>query len=186
MQEEYNSLLENQTWELVPLPLDRQLVICRWVYKTKNAANKLVSKHKARLVVKGFQQIHGIDYDENFAPVEKLDSIRLALAIGASKGWKFHQMDMNNAFLHGDLLEEILEQPPGFIHNSSLVCRLKKSLYGLKKAPRAWYTKIDSFFLLKNFVRCKSDPNVYMLKTTDPLLILFLYVDDLLIINKSV
>jgi hypothetical protein len=96
-------------------------------------------------------------------------------------------MDVKNDFLHGDLSEDIyMEQPPGFIHNSSLVCRLKKSLYGLKQAPRAWYTKMDSFFLSKNFFRCKSDPNVYMLRTTDSLLILVLYVDDILITDNSV
>jgi hypothetical protein len=105
-----------------------------------------------------------------FAPVAKLDSIRLALSIGATRGWKVHQMDVNNSFLHRDLLEDIyMDQPPGFIQNSSLVCRLKKSLYGLKKAPRAWYTKMESFFLSKNFFKCKSDPNAYISRTIDSL-----------------
>ena len=95
-------------------------------------------------------------------------------------------MDVKNAFLHGDLSEEIyMEQPQGFIQNSSLVCRLKKSLYGLKQAPRAWYAKMDAYFLSRHFVRCKSDPNVYMLRTSDSLLILVLYVDDLLITGSS-
>jgi hypothetical protein len=95
-------------------------------------------------------------------------------------------MDVKNAFLHGDLSEDIyMEQPQGFIQNSSLVCRLKKSLYGLKQAPRAWYAKMDSYLLSHNFVRCKSDPNVYMLRTIDSLLILVLYVDDLLITGSS-
>ena len=95
-------------------------------------------------------------------------------------------MDVKNAFLHGDLYEEIyMEQPHGFIQDSSLVCRLKKSLYGLKQAPRAWYAKMDSFLLSQNFERCKSDPNVYMLRTHDSLLILVLYVDDLLITGSS-
>eukprot|EP00253_Pinus_taeda_P016828 PITA_16828 len=95
-------------------------------------------------------------------------------------------MDVKNAFLHGDLSKEIyMEQPHGFIQDSSLVCRLKKSLYGLKQAPRAWYAKMDSFLLSQNFERCKSDPNVYMLRTHDSLLILVLYVDDLLITGSS-
>jgi hypothetical protein len=101
-------------------------------------------------------------YDETFAPVEKMDSIRLALSIAATRGWEVHHMDVKNAFLHGDLEEEIyMEQPQGYMQNSSLVCKLKKSLYGLKQAPRAWYAKMDSYLLSQNFVRCKSDSNVY-------------------------
>ena len=130
--------------------------------------------------------MHGIDYDETFAPVAKMDSIRLTLAIAAAQRWEVHQMDVKNAFLHGDLSEEIyMEQPHGFIQDSSLVCRLKKSLYGLKQAPRAWYAKMDSFLLSQNLERCKSDPNVSMLRTHDSLLILVLYVDDLLITSNS-
>eukprot|EP00253_Pinus_taeda_P006645 PITA_06645 len=186
MEEEYNSLLENQTWDLVPLPSGRKLVRCKWIYKTKSAANGKITRQKARLVAKGFQQVHGIDYDETFAPVAKMDSIRLTLAIAVAQWWEVHQMDVKNAFLHGDLFEEIyMEQPHGFIQDSSLVCILKKSLYDLKKAPRASYAKMDSFFLSQNFERCKSDPNVYMLRTHDSLLILVLYVDDLLITGSS-
>jgi hypothetical protein len=113
-----------------------------------------VRRHKARLVSKGFKQIHGIDYDETFSIVAKLDSIRLSLAIRASRGWKVHHMNVNNVFLHGDILEEIyMDKPPGFIQNSSLVCQIKKSLYGIKKASRAWYEKMESFLLSKFFFR---------------------------------
>jgi hypothetical protein len=109
----------------------------------------------------------------------------LVLSIAKTKGWEVHQMDVKNSFLHGDLSKEIyMEQPQVFIQNSFLVCRLKKSLYSLKQEPRAWYTKIDAYFLSQHFVRCKSDPNVYMLRTSDSLLILALYVDDLLIIGS--
>jgi hypothetical protein len=95
-------------------------------------------------------------------------------------------MDMKNAFLHSDLSEEIyMEKPQGFMHDSSLVCRIKKSLYGLKQAPRAWYAKMESYLLSQNFVHCKSNPNVYMLRMTDSLLLLVLYVDDLLITSFS-
>jgi hypothetical protein len=113
-----------------------------------------------------------------------MDSIRLALAITTTKGWEVHQMDMKNGFLHSDLSEEIyMEQPQGFIQDSSLVCRLKKSLYGLKQDLRAWYAKMDSYMLSQNFAHCKSDLNVYMLRTVDSLLLLVLYVDDFLIIR---
>jgi hypothetical protein len=116
MQEEYKSLLENQTWDLVPLPYERKIIRCRWIYKTKSAADGHISRYKAMLVAKGFQQVHGIDYDAKFTSVAKMDSIRLALAIVEAKGWEFHQMDMNNAFLHDDLSEEIyMEQPQGFM-----------------------------------------------------------------------
>jgi hypothetical protein len=186
MQEEYNSLLENQTWDLVPLLAGRKLVRCRWVYRTKSAADGQISRYKARLVAKGFQQVHDIDYDETFAPVAKMNSICLALSIATTKGWEVHQMDMKNAFIHKDLSKEIyMEQPQGFMQNSSLVCQLKKSLYGLKEAPRACYAKMDSYLLSQNFVRCKSDPNIYILRMVDSLLLLVLYVDDLLITGCS-
>ena len=101
-----------------------------------------------------------------------MDSICLALGILETKGWEVHKMDVKNAFLHGDLSEEIyMEQPQGFIQDSSLVYRLKKSLYGLKQASRAWYAKMNSYLLSQNFVCCKSDPNVYMLRMTDSLLL---------------
>jgi hypothetical protein len=186
MQEEYNSLLKNTTWNLVPLPSGRKLVRCIWVYRTKSVVDGQISRYKARLVTKGFQQVHGIDYNETFALVAKMDSIRLTLSIATTKGWEVHKMDVNNAFLHGDLSEEIyMDQPQGFMQDSSLVRRLKKSLYGLKQAPRAWYAKMDSYLLSQNFVHCKSDPNVYTLRTTDSLLLLVLYVDDLLITDCS-
>jgi hypothetical protein len=186
MQEEYKSLLKNQTWDLVPLPSGRKLVICRWVYRTKSTTDGQINRYKARLVAKGFQQVHGIDYDETFAPVANMDSIRLALAIAVAKGWEVHQMGMKNAFLHSDLSEEIyMEQPQGFMQDSSLVYRLKKSLYGLKQAPRAWYSKMDSYLLSQKFVHCKSYPNVYMLRMINSLLLLVLYVNDLLIIGCS-
>eukprot|EP00253_Pinus_taeda_P026713 PITA_26713 len=138
MEEEYNSLLENQTWDLVPLPSGRKLVRCKWVYRTKSAADGQITRQKVRLVAKGFQQVHGIDYDETFARVAKMDFICLTLATAAAQGWEVHQMHVKNTFLHGDLSEEIyMEQPHDFIQDSSLVCRLKKSIYSLKQALRA-------------------------------------------------
>jgi hypothetical protein len=128
--------------------------------------------------------VHGIDYDETFAPVVNMDFVCLKLSIAATKGWEVHQMDVKNEFIHGDLSEEIyMEQPEGFMQDSSLVCRLNKSLYGIKQALRAWYDKMESYLLSQNFVHCKSNPNVYMLKTIDSLLLIVLYVDDLLIIG---
>jgi hypothetical protein len=136
MNEEYHSLMENDTWDLVPLSKGRKLVRCKWVYRTKYASDGSVERHKAWLVSKGFSQVEGIDYNETFSPIAKMNSIYLVLALVASHKWEVHQMDVKSAFLHGDLQEEIyMEQPPGYVHNdSSLVCHLKKSLYGLKQA----------------------------------------------------
>jgi hypothetical protein len=149
MNEEYCSLIENDTWNLVPLPKGRKRVRCKWAYRTKYASDGSVERHKAWLVAKGFSQIEGIDYNETFAPVAKTNSIFLFLALVASHKWEVHQMDVKSTFLHRDLQEEIyMEQPPGYVQNdSSLVCRLKKSLYGLKQAPRAWYAKMDIFII---------------------------------------
>ena len=107
------------------------------------------------LVEKGFSQVQGVDYHENFAPVSKMDSICLVLAISASKHWEVHHMDVNSAFLHGYIYEDIyMKHPKGYISDPSLVCKLKKSLYRLKQAPREWYSKMDAFLLSQNFQMC--------------------------------
>ena len=123
-----------------------------WVSKTKFAADGSPLKYKARLVAEGYSHVHGIDYNETFAPVAKMDSIRLALAIAASKQWELHHMDVKCDFLNGDLTEYIyIQKPQGFVSNPYFVCRLKKSLYGLKQASRAWYAKIDGFLNVIEF-----------------------------------
>eukprot|EP00253_Pinus_taeda_P009699 PITA_09699 len=131
----------------------------------------------------GFSQVKGIDYTETFSPVAKMNSICLVLSLAASFKWEVHQMDVKSALLHGDLNEEMyMEQPIGFIQtDSSLVCRLKKSLYGLKRAPRAWYSKMDSFLLQTSFSRCHSDNTVYTKKVGKSIIILVIYVDDIIL-----
>ena len=137
------------------------------------------------MVAKGFSQIQGVDYHETFAPVAKMDSIRLILVISASKHWEVHHMDVNSAFLHRYIHEEIyMKKPKGYITDPSLVCKLKKSLYGLKQAPREWYSKMDAF-LSQNFQRCRSDPNVYLHQHDGHLIIIVLYFDDLLITSST-
>jgi hypothetical protein len=147
---------------------------------------EILADTKLGFFPKAFSRFMVLTMMRPFTPVEKMDSIQLEIAIAATKGWEIHQMDVKNAFLHDDLSKEIyVEQPHEFMQDSSLVCRLKKSLYGLKKASRAWYAKMDSYLLSQNFVHCKSDPNVYMLRTNDSLVLLVLYVDDLLITDCS-
>ena len=184
MNEEYRSFMENDTWDLVPLPKGIKLVRCKWVYQTKYASYGSIKRHKARLVAKGFSQVESIDYNETFAPVAKMNSIYLVLSLAASHKWELYQMYVKSAFLHGDLKEEIyMEQPLGYVQNeSSLVCHLKKSLYGLKQAPRSWYAKMDKFLIDTGFFRCHSDPNVYTKKVGNHLIIIVLYVHDLFLI----
>ena len=136
MQDEFNSLQQNETWELVPLPPKRRLVQCKWMFRTKHVVDHSDVKYKAILVYKGYSQVQGVDYINTFAPASNMDSIRLVLAIAASKGWELHHMDVKSAFLHGELQEDIyMQQPKGLQEDPSIVCRLNKSLYGLKQAP---------------------------------------------------
>jgi hypothetical protein len=187
MNEKYRSLMANDAWDLVTLLKGRKLVICKWVYRTKYASDGSVDRHKAWLFAKGFSQVEGIDYNETFSPVAKMNSIHLVLSLAASHKWEVHQMDVKFAFLHGDLKEEIyMKQPPSYVHNdSSLVCRLKKSLYGLKQAPQAWYAKMDIFLIDNGFSRCHSNPSVYTKKVGSHLIILVLYVDDLILTGSD-
>ena len=146
----------------------------------------MVDKNKAHLVAKGFSQVLGIDYSKTFVLVSRMNSIQLVLSIVAANFWEVHHMDVKSYFLHGDLHEEIyMEQPQGFVKDSSLVCRLWRSLYGLKQTPRAWYEKMDSFLLASHFTRYHSNPTVYIQCHGVDLLILVLYVDDLIIIGSS-
>jgi hypothetical protein len=149
MNEEYRSLIENDTWDLVPLPKGRKLVRCKWVYRNKYASDGSIERHKARLVAKGFSQVEGIDYNETFAPVAKMNSIHLVLSLAASHKWEVHQMDVKSAFLHGDLKEEIyMEQPPGYVQNdSSLVCRLRNLFMVSSKLPELGMPKWIAFLL---------------------------------------
>jgi hypothetical protein len=112
MDEEYSALMDNNTWDLVPLPKGRKLVRCRWIYRKNFAAYGEIRNYKAQLVAKGYSQVHGIDYTETFAPVAKMDSIRLVLAIAASHKWEVHHMDVKSAFLHGDIKEDIYMEHP--------------------------------------------------------------------------
>ncbi|KAM1814362.1 hypothetical protein ACFX11_028034 [Malus domestica] len=149
MESEMDSLLKNNTYELVELPKGRKALKNKWVFKLKNDDN--MTRYKARLVVKGFGQKKGVDFDEIFSPVVKMTSIRVILGMAASMDLELEQLDVKTAFLHGNLEEEIyMEQPKGFEvkGKETLVCKLKKSLYGLKQAPRQWNKKFNSFMML--------------------------------------
>jgi hypothetical protein len=149
-----------------------------------------VEKYKVRLVAKGYSHVERIDFGEIFSPVAKLTSIRFLLYVVVAFDFEVEQMDVNNAFLHEDLEEEIyMKQPEGFAvkGKKELVCKLKKSLYGLKQSPRMWYQKFDTYMLGLGFTRSKEDHCVYFKLIGDHLIYLVLYVDDMLLIgNKEI
>ena len=182
MDEEIRAIEKNDTWELTKLPKGHKPIGVKWIYKTKRKANGDVERHKARLVVKGYSQRHGIDYDEVFAPVVRLETIRLIIALAAHNHWKIHQMDVKSAFLNGILEEEVyVEQPLGYEvkGEEDKVLRLKKALYGLKQAPRAWNSKIDKYFQEKKYMKCPYEHALYIKMQGESILIICLYVDDL-------
>ena len=145
---EYEALLQNETWELVELPEDREAIGCKWVFKIKYTSSGEVERFKGRLVAKGYAQKHGIDFDETFSPVVRFSSVRALPAFGVQKDMLIHQMDVVTAFLNGELSEEIyMQQPDGYVipGKEHLVCKLKKSLYGLKQSPRCWYNAFHMY-----------------------------------------
>ncbi|KAH0685102.1 hypothetical protein KY289_022854 [Solanum tuberosum] len=189
MQDEMKSLHENHTYELVKLPKGMRALKNKWVFKVKVEEHNLKPRYKARLVVKGFGQRKGIDFDEIFSPVVKMSSIRTVLGLAASLNLEIEQMDVKTTFLHGDLEEEIyMEQPEGFKveGKENFVCKLKKSLYGLKQAPRQWYKKFESVMGEQGYKKTSSDHCVFVQKFSDnDFIILLLYVDDMLIVGKN-
>jgi hypothetical protein len=188
MTSEYESLMENKCWEIVPRPPNTNVVSSKWIYKTKEeqtSSGALGSRLKSRLVARGFSQIEGIDYSETYAPVVKFTSVRVILAICAALDLDLEQMDAITAFLNGELDELVfMEQPEGFEQGdrNDFVCKLLKAIYGLKQAPRQWYAKIDDFFVQTlGMQRNPADDCVYVRRKAGHLLIIALYVDDLLI-----
>jgi len=188
MEEEVKSIEKNDTWELTTLPKGHEAIGVKWVYKTKKNASGEVERYKAQLVVKGYKQKHGVDYDEVYAPVARMDTIRLLISLAAQMKWKIYQLDVKSAFLNGYLEEVYIEQPSGFVveGHEDKVLKLKRALYGLKQAPRAWNSHIDKYFQDNGFVRCLNEYALYI-KTFDnkDTLIVCLYVDDLIFIGSN-
>ena len=185
---EYQSLMENETWKLVKLPTGRKPVGCKWIFKTKCTSDGKVERYKARLVAKGYTQKPGEDYDETFSPVVRYSSIRTLLAFAVQNGMMIHQMDVVTAFLNGTLDEDIyMEQQPGYIKKGEehLVCKLKRSLYGLKQSSRCWNTVFKQYMESINFKQCTADPCIFVTGEEADLTIVAVYVDDLIVIAKT-
>ncbi|WVZ16874.1 hypothetical protein V8G54_009856 [Vigna mungo] len=177
---ELDALQANNTWVLTTLPPNKTAIGCRWVYKIKYNSDGSIDHYKARLVAKGYNQIEGLDYLETFAPVTKLTTVRLLLAIAATKNWTLKQLDVNNAFLHGDLHEDVyMKVPPGLTTSTpNQVCKLQRSLYGLKQAGRQWYAKLHNFLLSHNY-NCSTSDNSLFLQHDGQ------YITDILIVDNN-
>ncbi|KAL0552269.1 hypothetical protein IC582_011377 [Cucumis melo] len=189
MQEEIEALHKNKTWELVTLPQGRKPIGNKWVYKIKRNNDDQVERYRARLVVKGYAKKEGIDFNEIFSPVVRLTTIRIVLEMCATFDLHLEKLDVKTAFLHGDLEEEIyMLQPEGFEAKGkeNLVCRLNKSLYGLKQASRCWYKRFDSFIVSLKYNRLNADPCAYFKRFGEKdFIVLLLYVDDMLVAGPN-
>lgn len=187
MQEEFESLMTNKTWFLTDLPNDKKVIKSKWVFKVKRNTEGEVVRHKARLVVKGYSQKKGIDYEETFAPVVRYTSIRLLLAIAVKFDLTVYQMDAVTAFLNGDLKEDIyITQPSGYDDKSGQVCKLQKSLYGLKQSSRAWNDKLNHVLINIGLKRSTGDQCIYYRVSEAKMIFVAIYVDDVLIFTNDV
>ncbi|KAM1699812.1 hypothetical protein ACFX2K_031115 [Malus domestica] len=189
MQDELTMIEKNGTWELVDRPTMQPVIGVKWVYKTKLNLDGTVLKNKARLVAKGYAQKPGFDYNETYAPMVRLDTIRTLIALAAQKSWRLYQLDVKSAFLNGVLQEEVyVDQPEGFTvqGKEDKVYRLHKALYGLKQASRAWYGEIDAYFSQCGFQKSLSEPTLYIKsKGENDIIIMSIYVDDIIYTGSS-
>lgn len=188
--EEMNSLHRNNTWELVDLPVGRKAIGCKWVFKIKYKSNGEIERYIARLVAKGYGQREGIDFDEKFSPVVKMVTVRCVLSVAVENSWPLYQLDINNAFLYGELNEEVyMSLPEGYYsQNETKVCRLIKSLYlyGLKQASRVWNEKLVNVLIEMGFVQRKCDYSLFVKSTISVFLVFLVYVDNIVITGNDV
>ncbi|GJR29529.1 ribonuclease H-like domain-containing protein [Tanacetum coccineum] len=188
MYDEYNALVKNGTWILVPRPSDVNLVRSMWLFKHKFHADGTLSRYKARLVANGSNQQHGVDFDETFSPVVKPATIRTVLSLAVSRQWPIHQLDVKNAFLNGDLSETVyMHQPPGFVDSRypNHVCLLQRSLYGLKQAPRAWFQRFAGYATRAGFSPSRCDSSLFIYTQGSQVAYLLIYVDDIILTASS-
>jgi histone deacetylase 1/2 len=188
MNSEYEALMRNKTWHLVPPQRGTNVIGCKWVYKIKRKSDGSLDRYKARLVAKGFKQRYGIDYEDTFSPVIKATTIRVILSLAISCGWSLRQLDVQNAFLHGLLEEDVyMHQPPGFEdpNRPNYVCRLDKALYGLKQAPRAWYSRLSEWLIQLGFKASKADTSLFFFSKGGITMFVLVYVDDIIVASST-
>lgn len=188
MDVKFNALLHIKTWRLVPFQPNMNVIGCKWVFRTKRKSDGSVERHKARLVAKGFNQVPGEDYFETFNPVVKPTTVRLLLALALSNGWTMRQLDVHNAFLNGTLFEVVyMKQPLGYVDPNfpSHVCKLERSLYSLKQAPRAWFKRLHDYLITVGFKPSKTDVSLFINSCGGRQVYLLVYVDDILIMGRD-
>ncbi|KAL4283202.1 hypothetical protein GQ457_16G007940 [Hibiscus cannabinus] len=189
MTEELQAMESHHTWSVVSLPPGKQAIDCKWVYRIKRKADGSIDRYKARLVAKGFTQIEGIDYTNTFSPVAKMTSFKLLLALATVHNWHLFQLDVNNAFLNGMLDEEVyMKLPLGYttdVSGSNLVCKLHKSIYGLKQASRQWFHAFSQVVLRFGFSQSPSDHLLFVKGSGDDMVVLLVYVDDIILAGKN-
>ncbi|KAL4291205.1 hypothetical protein GQ457_14G013760 [Hibiscus cannabinus] len=185
VQVELDALEKIATWTLTTLPPGKKAVGCKWIFVIKYNSNGSIRRYKARLVTKGFTQTHGIDYIETFAPVAKLNTVRVLLSLAVNLDWNLHQMDVKNAFINGNLKEEVYMKIPhglSVVGGTKKVCRLNRSLYGLMQSHRAWFERFTKVLLKHNFVQSLADHTLFIKKNSvGKQILLLVYVDDIII-----
>ena len=188
MEEEMTTLFKNKTWSIVDPPPNRQIVRCKWVLRKKTDANGNIVRFKARLVARGFSQIPGIDFKDTFSPTLRSITFRIFVSLTVELDLELHHLDVQTTFLHGELEEEIyMQQPPHFEDSTrpNVVCRLHRSLYGLRQSPRVWYHRLHNFLTNNGYKRLKNEPNVYIKRAMNNFIIIGIYVSDLPLLANS-
>lgn len=186
--EEFQALVKNDTWTLVPPSPNLNIVGNKWIFRIKRGADGSIQRYKARLVTKGYHQHPSVDFFETFSLVAKSSTIRVVLGVAISKQWAIRQLDFNNAFLNGRLDEEVyMTQSPGYVDESKsdYICRLNKAIYGLKQAPRAWNTTVKCALLRCGFVNSRSDTSLFIFRRGKYVLLLLVYVADVILTRND-
>ncbi|WJZ92842.1 hypothetical protein VitviT2T_011817 [Vitis vinifera] len=189
MNEEMKSLQKNETWKLVERPLGKKPVRCRWIYTVKYKADGSIERFKARLIAKGYTQTYEIDSIETFAYVVKINTVRVLLSLAANLDWSLQQFDVKNVFLHGELSKEVyMDLPPGCMvleKQCQEVCKLKKSLYGLKQSPRSWFGRFTKSMRAFGYHQSNLDHTLFLKKQHGKITILIVYVDDMVVTGND-
>jgi hypothetical protein len=184
MIDELAALERNGTWDIVPLPSHVVPITCKWVFKVKTKSDGSIERYKARLVARGFQQTQGLDYEETFAPVAHMTTVRTLVAVATSSSWTISQMDVKNVFLNGDL-HEVYMHPPRVDTPSWHVCHLCRALYGMNQAPHAWFERFIYVITIVGFSSSEHDPALFVHISPKGRTILLLYMDDMLITGDN-
>ncbi|CAM8887392.1 unnamed protein product [Rhodiola kirilowii] len=185
MNKEIKALEDNNTWSISELPQGAHAIACKRIFRVKYHSDGSIERRKARLVAKGFTQVEGIDYHDTFAPFVKMTTVRCLSAIATVQNWPIFQLDVDNAFLHGDLHEEVyMLTPPGFYmkeKQKGLVCKLQRSIYRLKQGSRQWFSRFSDSLIQFGFIQSIEDYSLFTLKRTGEFIILLVYVDDVVV-----